>query len=388
MAKITIMEDFVQLILDAYDNLFNDGNEWFGGGKLLELQFGIFPENLKYLTTFIAQLMLLFMFVAVDIIMIIWLERKVMAHGMHRRGPMIDPLWPIIGRIGLMQNIADFIKFFSKEDVVPEDADRRLFDYSIFIIIVTAIVGVAIIPFTQDWFITSPAAGFLYIVAVFSLFPIAVLVGGWASNNKYSIIGGFRSAAQLISYEIPLVLAIAGVVMWSGTLSLLGIVEAQQNGWFAFVMPVGVLVFLVSMLAEAERIPFDLPEAEAELVMGWRTEFAAWRYMMSMFHEYAAFLISSFLVVIFFFGGWDDPFLGPVLVDMFGTPIQAVLFLVKVHIIIFIMIWVRAALPRVRIDQLLDIGWKRMIPLGLLNLFWVALLLYFDPVIFGWHIVS
>ncbi|MFX0116972.1 MAG: NADH-quinone oxidoreductase subunit NuoH [Candidatus Hodarchaeota archaeon] len=344
------------------------------------LEFLNITGDLRTVTTYFAQAALLFSFVALDIILIIWLERKVVGHMMNRRGPGVDPLWPVIGKIGLMQNIADFLKFFSKEDIVPEDADRPLFDYSIFIIILTAIVGLAVIPVTQEWFITNPAAGLLYIAAVLSIYPVAVLVGGWASNNKYSIIGGFRAAAQLISYEIPMVLAIAGVVLWVGSFGLLDIVQAQkdQGIWFALIMPVGLLVFLVSMTAESERIPFDLPEAEAELVMGWRTEFASWRYMMAMFHEYAGLFIGSVLAVILFLGGWEGPFS-----DTYGAPVQAFWFVLKLHIMIFTMIWVRAALPRVRIDQLLDIGWKRMIPLGLLNIFWVALLLI-DPLELGY----
>lgn len=359
------------------ESLYDDALEAIGINKGTDLHQTI---------SFVAQFALLFSFMAVDVIMIIWLERKVMGHMMHRRGPQVDPLWPVIGKIGLLQNIADFIKFFGKEDIVPDDSDRGLFNYSIFIIIVTAIITAVIIPFTQEWFITNPAAGLLYIVAVLSLYPIAVLVGGWASNNKYSIIGGFRAAAQLISYEIPLVLAIAGVVMWSGSFGLLDIVQAQkeQGVWFAFIMPLGLVVFLVSMTAESERIPFDLPEAEAELVMGWRTEFASWRYMMAMFHEYAGLFVGSMLVVILFFGGWLSPF--PIVItkditltdpvtNTVGIPGQVFWILLKLHIVVFFMIWLRAALPRVRIDQLLDIGWKRMIPLGLVNILLVALLL-------------
>ncbi len=335
------------------------------------------PSGYHTLATYFAQATLLFTFVSIDIIMIIWLERKVMGHMMHRRGPGVDPMWPVIGQVGLLQNVADFLKFFGKEDIVPEDADRALFDYSIFIIVLTAVIGLAIIPITQEWFITNPAAGLLYIVAVLSIYPVAVLVGGWASNNKYSIIGGFRSAAQLISYEIPLALAVAGVVMWTGSFSLLEIVEAQrkQGIWFALLMPIGLLVFSVSMTAESERIPFDLPEAESELVMGWRTEFASWRYMMSMHHEYASLFINSVLVVLLFFGGWLGPFSDS---KSYGVAAQVFWFIFKIHIVVFIMIWIRAALPRIRIDQLLDIGWKRMVPLGLLNILWVAVLLI-DP---------
>ncbi|MHA2369313.1 MAG: NADH-quinone oxidoreductase subunit NuoH [Candidatus Hodarchaeales archaeon] len=343
-----------------------------------DLLDALLPSEYHQVATFLTQALLMFGLVSLDIILIIWLERKLMGHFMHRRGPGVDPMWPVIGKIGLMQNIADFVKFLGKEDLVPDDADRSLFDYSIFLIILTAIIGLAVIPFTQEWFITSPAAGLLYITAVLSIYPVAVLVGGWASNNKYSIIGGFRAAAQLISYEIPLVLAIAGVIMWTGSFGLGDIVQAQkeQGLWFMLLMPIGLIVFMVAMAAESERIPFDLPEAEAELVMGWRTEYASWRYMFAMFHEYAGLFISSVLVVILFLGGWEGPFADD---TAFGNPIQLFWFALKLHLVVFVMIWLRAALPRVRIDQLLDIGWKRLIPLALLNIVWIAVLLIVNP---------
>jgi NADH-quinone oxidoreductase subunit H len=307
-----------------------------------------------------------------------------MGRMMNRKGATyVDVHWPVIGKIGIFQLVCDLVKMLGKEDIVPEDSERFAFHFSFFLIVATAIGSIAILPLAGEWLYTTPGAGILYIFGIMSLYPVAVLIGGWASNNKYSIIGGFRSAAQLISYEIPLMLSVVGVVMLSGELSLKGIVE-KQTVWYLVIMPIGVITYIVSMAAETERIPFDLPEAEAELVMGWRTEFAGIRYMMAMFHEYIGLLVSAFLFTIFFLGGWQGPFVDEGLdlgfISVGGDIIAITYMLIKVHLVVVLMIWVRGALPRVRIDQLLDIGWKRLIPLALLNIIWVtALILLADP---------
>ncbi len=227
--------------------------------------------------------------VGIDVILIIWIERKTIARIMSRRGPFFADLpWPIVGKHGLLQNIADFMKFLAKEDIIPEDVDKLTFNLAWFYLLPTAFIVLAIIPLSQSNFILNPAAGVLYIFGLFSIYPIGVLLIGWSSNNKYSIIGGFRSAAQLISYEIPMVMSVVIVLLVYGDFSIGGIIAAQaERGWFLFygltgfknipifVIPVGLIVagiYTISMVAETERIPFDLPEAEAELVMGWRTE--------------------------------------------------------------------------------------------------------------------
>ena len=228
----------------------------------------------------------------------------------------------------------------------------------------------------------------LFIFAVFSIYPIAVLVAGWASNNKYSLLGGFRSAAQLISYEIPMVLSVVGVIIlvnWNGefaSFSFQKIVNHQlKNGWLVFPLFLGFVVYFVSMLGETERIPFDLPEAESELVMGWRTEYAAGPYMLIMAIEYFHVFVNASIGVLIFFGGWGriivpnvleipleitTPILGTVPIWSLFDP--ALWFLIKLHIVIIFMILLRAALPRVRVDQFLTIGWTRLIPLAFLNL--------------------
>ena len=312
-------------------------------------------------------------FLIINTVMLIWFERKLVARMMNRRGPVFVDFnyGHFFGRtwkFGLLQNVAEFLKFFSKEDIVPEKADKFPFNVGFFAFIVAPpfILG-AILPLGATDIIADPAVGFLLIFALFSLFPVGVLITGWSSNNKYSVIGAFRSAAQMISYEIPLILSVGAVVIVTNSFSLVDIARQQTETPFGIpfmiLMPIGFIVFMVSLAAETERIPFDIPEAEAELVMGWRTELAGFRYMMSMATEYFILLIGAFIGVSLFWGGPYLPFVPVELMDsipLLGTGI----LLVKLWVFIFIFIWVRGALPRVRIDQLLDLGWKRLIPLA------------------------
>jgi NADH-quinone oxidoreductase subunit H len=215
----------------------------------------------------------------------------------------------------------------------------------------------------------------LLIFSIFSIYPIAVLVAGWASNNKYSLLGGFRSAAQLISYEIPQVLAVLGVIIlvnWNlppnnRTFSFIAISNFQiDNFWLFLLLPIGMVVFFTATLGETERIPFDIPEAESELVMGWRTEYAAGSFLLIMAIEYFHAFVNAGILIILFFGGWNMP----AGFDFFDP---AIWFFFKLHIVIGVMIWIRAALPRVRIDQFLFIGWTRLIPMAIINLFWAII---------------
>ncbi|OLS27407.1 MAG: NADH-quinone oxidoreductase subunit H [Candidatus Heimdallarchaeota archaeon LC_3] len=320
------------------------------------------------------------LFLTVDVaIIIVWMERKLIARMMVRRGPTH------IGPYGLMQNIADAIKLISKELLIPIKADKFGFLFSLFLMIATAAISMMVIPWSNNFVITDPQAGMLFIFAVFSIYPIAVLVAGWASNNKYSLLGGFRSAAQLISYEIPMVLSVVGVILlinWDSeagiaSFSFQKIVDYQlTHGWLVFPLFLGFVVYFVAMLGETERIPFDLPEAESELVMGWRTEYAAGPYMLIMAIEYFHVFVNASIGVLIFFGGWERIIIPGVLeipLEIGGFPIYALFdpalwFLFKLHVIIIFMILIRAALPRVRVDQFLTIGWTRLIPLAFLNL--------------------
>ena len=331
-------------------------------------------------------------FLIVNTILLIWFERKLVGRMMNRRGPVfIDFNYGhFFGRtwkFGLLQNIAEFLKFFSKEDIVPEKADKLPFNLGFFAFVVAPpfILG-ALLPLGATEVIADPAVGFLLIFALFSLYPVGVLITGWSSNNKYSVLGGFRSAAQMISYEIPLILSVGAVVIVTNSFSLVEIAFQQTNTPaglpFMIFMPIGFIVFMVSLAAETERVPFDIPEAEAELVMGWRTELTGFRYMMSMATEYFILLIGAFIGVSLFWGGAYLPFIPASTITSIPLLSTGIL-VVKIWAFIFLFIWVRAALPRVRIDQLLDIGWKRLIPLAFINIILVITLLLMNPALFG-----
>ncbi|MHA1207482.1 MAG: complex I subunit 1/NuoH family protein [Candidatus Hodarchaeales archaeon] len=332
-------------------------------------------------------------FLIINTVMLIWFERKLVARMMNRRGPVFVDFnyGHFFGRtwkFGLLQNVAEFLKFFSKEDIVPEKADKFPFNVGFFAFVVAPpfILG-ALLPLGATAIIADPAVGFLLIFALFSLYPVGVLITGWSSNNKYSTIGAIRSAAQMISYEIPLILSVGAVVIVTNSFSLVDIARQQTETPFGIpfmiLMPIGFIVFMVSLAAETERIPFDIPEAEAELVMGWRTELAGFRYMMSMATEYFILLIGAFIGVSLFWGGPYLPFVPVELMDsipLLGTGI----LLVKLWVFIFIFIWVRGALPRVRIDQLLDLGWKRLIPLAFINIIVIIIMFITNPQLFGY----
>jgi NADH-quinone oxidoreductase subunit H len=253
--------------------------------------------------------------------------------------------------------------------ITPKKADKFGFHFAVAIAVITACMSIFILPFSDSFLVSAPNAGVLLVFAVFSLYPIGVLVAGWSSNNKYSLLGGFRSAAQLISYEVPMMLSILGVLIlmnWGlpadqRTFSFLAIAKFQNdNMWLIFLLPIGFAVAFTSMLGETERVPFDLPEAESELVMGWRTEYAGSTFLLIMAVEYFHMFVNSGILVYLFFGGWYMPF------AIFDG---AIWFLIKLHIFVIIMIWIRAALPRVRIDQFLTLGWTRLIPMAVINLF-------------------
>lgn len=328
------------------------------------------------------------LFLIVNSILIIWFERKVMARMWNTRGPVfIDFNYGhVFGKIlrkditwkfGLLQLLADFVKIFSKEEIIPEKADKFPFNIGYFAFIVAPpFIIVGVLPLGGG-VIADPAVGFLLVFAIFSLVPVGVLVTGWSSNNKYSLLGAFRSAAQMISYEIPLILSVGSVVLLTGSFSLMAIAN-QQTIPFAFIMPIGFIVFLTALAAETERIPFDIPEAEAELVMGWRTELAGYRFMMAMATEYFLLLIGSFIGIYLFLGGpyiWflpTDSGINGLIGQSFL--IATIVFTIKLWLFVFLYVWIRSALPRVRIDQLLDIGWKRLIPLAILNIVIVVIL--------------
>lgn len=287
-------------------------------------------------------------------------ERRVLAWMQIRLGPNRA------GPFGLLQPVADIVKLLTKEDVMPEGADRLIFPYAPAVVAITALLIFAVIPFGESWrifgkeiplVISDINVGLLYAFALSSLGVYGVALGGWASNSKFSLLGSIRGVGQMISYELSLGLSLVPVVMLAGSFSLVDIVNAQASYPFILVQPVSFLIFFLSAAAEIKRIPFDLPEAENELVAGYHTEYSGMRFGLYFLGEYVTMIMLGSLVAVFFLGGWRGPVLPPVL-WFFG----------KVIFVVFFMIWLRATLPRLRYDQLMNLGWKVLIPVALLNI--------------------
>jgi NADH-quinone oxidoreductase subunit H len=286
-----------------------------------------------------------------------YFERKVIGHMQVRMGPMH------VGWHGLLQPIADGIKLFFKEDIVPSEADRAVFYVAPIISVFAALSALAVLPFFENFAIANINIGLLFILALSSFGAYGVIMSGWAANSKYSFLGSLRSSAQVISYEIAMGLSLVGVMIMAGSLNLSEIVQAQAAyplKIYAIPQVLGAVVFALSALAETNRTPFDLPEAESELVAGYFTEYSGFRFSLFFLAEYTGMIIMSTLGIVCFLGGWSGPFAVP------GIPFFWLL--VKLYAIIFMYYWVRATVPRYRYDQLMNIGWKIMIPLALLNI--------------------
>ncbi len=291
----------------------------------------------------------------------IWIERKVLGRIMDRRATRIGPL-------GYLQCLADGLKTFLKEHIMPDKADKKGYMWAVSIVIGSAVLIAGMIPLSPRWFLADYGSGLLIIFAIFAVSPFMILVAGWAQNNKYSLLGGMRAAAQMISYEIPMLLVFAAVVLMAGSFNINDIVQFQMdNTWFIIPQIIGFVVFMVAAVAEAERIPFDLPEAEAELVEGWQTEYGGMKWGLIMLSDYFRGYVACALGAIMFLGGWAIPF-----VD--GLIVPELVFLLKVLLLFFILVWARGTFGRIRTDQILNIGWKVLLPLAVLNLFIVVLL--------------
>ena len=290
---------------------------------------------------------------------LIWVERKVMAHMQVRLGPMR------VGWHGLLQPIADGLKLITKEDIIPANASKILFVLSPVIAMIPALLSIAVIPFgdtitimgiSVDMVITDVNIGILFILAVSSVGVYGILLGGWSSDNKYSLLGGLRSSAQMISYELSMGLSLIGVIMMTESLSLVDTVNAQADLWFVVLQPIAFIVYAISAIAETNRCPFDLPEAETELVSGFHTEYSSMKFALFFMAEYANIITVSAVGVTFFLGGWRGPFLPPI-----------VWFLIKMALCIFFFVWLRSTLPRFRIDQLMQFAWKVLLPVAIVN---------------------
>jgi NADH-quinone oxidoreductase subunit H len=316
-----------------------------------------------------------------------YLERKFLGWMQDRMGPME------VGYHGLLQPIADGLKLFMKEDIIPSGANKIIFSLAPILSLIPALIGFAVIPWGDGqmtiplpWigdvtfrpFVTDLNIGILYLLALSSVGAYGILLGGWASNSKYSLLGGLRSAAQVISYELALGMSLVGVLLLAGSLSLVKISQAQAGGfwhWYAFALPfpqiVALVLYIIAGVAETNRLPFDLPEAESELVAGFFTEYSGMRFAFFFLAEYANMILVSCIAVIVFLGGWHAPF--PFLDFVPGI----VWFLLKVYVFLFFFFWIRATLPRLRYDQLMTFGWKVMIPLVLANILITSVAAYF-----------
>ncbi len=294
---------------------------------------------------------------------VVYFERKVIGHMQARMGPMR------VGWHGLLQPIADAIKLFFKEDIMPSQADKSIFYIAPIIGVLAAIGSIAVIPMWDGFAIANINIGLLFILALSSVGSYSIILAGWASNSKYSFLGGLRSAAQVISYEIAMGLSLVGIMLLSGSANLTDIVHAQSDYWFIFTQPAAFFVFVVAIIAETNRAPFDLPEAETELVAGYATEYSGIRFGLFFMAEYAGMFIMSALAVVCFLGGWDGPD-----IRLLAWVPGFVWFILKVYAFIFFYFWIRATLPRYRYDQLMSLGWKLFIPLALANVVFTALL--------------
>ncbi|QHT63486.1 NADH-quinone oxidoreductase subunit NuoH [Paenibacillus lycopersici] len=293
----------------------------------------------------------------------IFFERKVIGWMQYRIGPNRVGPW------GLLQSVADIFKLLIKEDTIPRKADRTLFILAPALAYVPAFAVLAVIPYTQKLYFADINVGLLYYVALSGISTIAIILGGWSSNNKYALLGGMRSAAQMISYEVPLVISVVGVVMLSGSLNLRTIAD-QQGSWFwewnFLPQIIGFAVFIIAAVSELNRTPFDLPEAESELVAGYHVEYSGFRFAFFMLTEYVYVYAIAALTTVLFLGAWHAPF--PFLDWVPGI----IWFLLKFSSIVFFLFWIRATLPRIRIDQLMGLGWKVLLPVAILNVFLTA----------------
>jgi len=303
-----------------------------------------------------------------------YLERKISAFMQARLGPMRVGPW------GLLQPIADGIKLLTKEDFIPENADRWIFFVAPYIAVVAAFIVMAVVPFGPDWaVITDVNIGVLFVLAVSSVGVLALILAGWSSNSKYALMGALRSSAQMVSYEVSMGMAIIGALMFARTLSLSGVVNAQASNsiWFILYQPIGFMIFLISGIAENNRAPFDLPEAESELVAGFHTEYSGFRWSLFFMAEYAAMVVVTAVATTLYLGGWYFPFVYR-LTEAQGfhnafVVVSVIVFLAKAGLLLYLYFWLRWTLPRFRYDQLMDLGWKWMLPAALINIVMTAI---------------
>jgi NADH-quinone oxidoreductase subunit H len=312
------------------------------------------PDWLVRIITIVLSISFFFAFATVVVLSLVYLERRLIAFMQDRLGPNR------VGPQGIFQGIADVMKLFSKEDIVPANADALVFKLSTVVMVISALLVYTVIPFGPSMIISDLNIGILFAAALSSFTAVGMLMAGWGSNNKYALLGAMRAAAQVVSYEIPLVFSIIGIAMITGSLSTVAIVNGQAAWggwrWNIFLQPIGFAVFLLSATAELNRTPFDLMEAESELVAGYHTEYSGVRFALFFLAEYLNAFAVAALGATLFFGGWLGPILPPY-----------VWFLIKTYALFFLFYWMRGTLPRVRIDQLMSLAWRYLLPAALVN---------------------
>ncbi|HEX9883374.1 MAG TPA: NADH-quinone oxidoreductase subunit NuoH [Desulfobaccales bacterium] len=296
--------------------------------------------------------------VSVNALFLIWMERKVAAHMQLRPGPME------VGPHGAIQTVADALKLMGKELITPDEVDKPIFWLAPIVVFLPVLLSFLVVPFSQSWIIRDMNVGIVLILAFSTLSVLAILMAGWASNNKYAVLGAIRSVAQNIAYEIPLLITVMSIILMVGSFKLSDIVAAQSQYWYVLLQPLAFIIYITCATAETNRAPFDLPEAESELVAGFHTEYSGMRFALFFLAEYTNMFIASAIATVLFLGGWHGPFLPGV-----------IWFLLKVYALIFLMMWFRWTFPRVRFDQLITFAWKILIPLAFANLLITALVL-------------
>jgi NADH-quinone oxidoreductase subunit H len=322
------------------------------------VSFADLPFAAREIATIVLYGTFVILFMAVNALFLVWMERKVSARIQLRRGPLH------VGPAGLLQTLADAVKLVSKELSMPKHSDKALYAIAPALVFAPLVAAFLILPLADGFVMRDLNVGFLFVFSLTNVTFIGIFIAGWSSNSKYALIGSMRAVAQNISYEIPLMLSTMGVVLAAGTLKMSALVAAQDRLWFVWTQPVAFVLFVCAALAEANRAPFDIPEAESELVAGFHTEYSGMRFALFFLGEYTAVFVSSAIAATLFLGGWRGPLLpGPVWL------------LLKTYAIVFVVMWIRWTFPRLRSDQLMAFAWKVLIPFALLNLFFTALVL-------------
>lgn len=343
-------------------------------------------EIVNYVVWPLIQILVVISVMAVYTLYATYAERKISAFMQARLGPMR------VGPYGLLQPFADAIKLLTKEDLMPDKADTNIFRFAPYATVAAAFLVLVVIPFAPSWgVITDLNIALLFLLGVSSIGVLSLILAGWSSNSKYSLLGGLRSAAQMVSYEVCMGLSVIGALMFAKTLSLSGITGAQEadNIWYVLYQPSAFFIFLVSGIAENNRAPFDLPEAESELVAGFHTEYSGMRWSLFFMGEYTAIIVVSAVATTLFLGGWWFPGVYWLTVTKLGFETLFILasllvFILKLTILLYLYFWLRWTFPRYRYDQLMDLGWKWLIPAALINVIWTSLAVFVVQAMNGW----